>query len=70
MPKRNKKKYQQEPEALQQSKRLRDCAQSRARLTKDDSDRGVCGPRGGMLSKSMSYRGMGLPHQPMLGKWA
>ncbi len=47
MLKRNKKKHQLEPEALQQSERLRDCAQSRARSTKDNSDGGVCGPGGG-----------------------
>ena len=42
------KKHQLEPEALQQSERLRDCTQSRARSTKDDSNGGVHGPGGGM----------------------
>ncbi len=61
MPKRNKKKHQPEPEALWQSKRLRDQAQSRARSTKDNSDGGGCGPGGGVCDPNQCHTGDGTP---------
>ncbi len=67
MLKRNKKKHQLEPEALQQSKRLRDQAQSRASSTKNDSDGGAHHPEQGYVIQINVICGDGTP--PLAYAW-